>query len=114
MPDVYLAEMVCDWASRSAEFGTSLHDWIDGGAMERFGYKKNDKTYKKINSFWTNHSGRKSVNLSKFLVILILSYVSVSFIVFRFRHPDFTDAQIILHFRDAMLWGTLVNPVESK
>ena len=51
MPDVYLAEMVCDWASRSAEFGTSLHDWIDGGAMERFGYKKNDKTYKKINYF---------------------------------------------------------------
>lgn len=80
--------------------------------------KRMTKLTKKLttlwDSFWTNHSGRKSVNLSKFLVILILSYVSVSFIVFRFRHPDFTDAQIILHFRDAMLWGTLVNPVESK
>ena len=35
MPDVCLAEMVCDWKGRSEERGTSLHDWI-GTAKVRF------------------------------------------------------------------------------
>lgn len=48
MPEVYLAEMICDWKSRAEEFGTSLMDWIDGGAMERFKYEKDCEVYKKL------------------------------------------------------------------
>lgn len=51
MPRVYLAEMVCDWAARASEFGTSLHDWITGGAMKRYSFKKNSKVYKDIMFF---------------------------------------------------------------
>lgn len=32
MPDVYLAEMVCDCAARSAEFGTDLRKWFSESA----------------------------------------------------------------------------------
>lgn len=28
MPEVCVAEMVCDWLARAQEFGTSLKDWI--------------------------------------------------------------------------------------
>lgn len=51
MPSVYLAEMVCDWKARSSEFGSSLKDWIDNGASERFGYTKRDKVYKEIMTY---------------------------------------------------------------
>lgn len=48
MPDVYVAEMVCDWKARSEEFGTSLRDWIDEQATKRFTFTKEDKVYKQI------------------------------------------------------------------
>jgi hypothetical protein len=48
MPDVFVAEMVCDWKARSEEFGTSLRDWIDETATKRWGFVKDDKIYKKI------------------------------------------------------------------
>lgn len=51
MPAVYIAELVCDWKARSSEFGSSLREWIDGGAAERFGYTKRDKIYKEIMYF---------------------------------------------------------------
>jgi hypothetical protein len=51
MPDVYIAEMVCDWKARSSEFGSSLKDWIDNGAAQRFGYTKRDKVYKTIMAY---------------------------------------------------------------
>lgn len=51
MPDVYLAEMVCDWKARSEEFGTSLRDWIDETATKRYGFAKDDKVYKEITGF---------------------------------------------------------------
>lgn len=51
MPRLYLAEMVCDWAARAAEFGASLIDWIHGGAMKRYGFTKNTKVYKEIMFF---------------------------------------------------------------
>lgn len=51
MPRLYIAEMVCDWAARSAEFGSSVHDWISGGAMKRFEFNKNTKVYKEIMFF---------------------------------------------------------------
>jgi hypothetical protein len=51
MPSVFLAEAVCDWKSRSEEFGTSLRDWIDNEATKRFGFTKEDKIYKEIMGF---------------------------------------------------------------
>jgi len=51
MPSVYIAEMVCDWKARSSEFGSSLKDWIDNGAAERFQYTKREKVYKEIMTY---------------------------------------------------------------
>jgi hypothetical protein len=48
MPDLYLAELACDWKARSQEFGTSLTDWINDTALDRFKFKKDDEVYKKI------------------------------------------------------------------
>lgn len=36
MPEVYVAEMVCDWYARSQEFGTSLRDWFTQTAMPKW------------------------------------------------------------------------------
>jgi len=51
MPLVYVAEMVCDWKARSAEFGSSLQEWIDTQATKRFSFVKRDKIYRDINRF---------------------------------------------------------------
>ena len=40
--------MVADWKARSEEFGTSLREWIDEHATKRFGFTKEDDTYKEI------------------------------------------------------------------
>jgi hypothetical protein len=48
MSDLDIAEMACDWAARSKEQGTSIWEWIEGPAMERFGFKKSDPVYSKI------------------------------------------------------------------
>jgi len=36
MPEIAVAEMVCDWYARSQEFGTGLREWITSQAVERF------------------------------------------------------------------------------
>jgi hypothetical protein len=51
MPDVYLAEMACDWKSRSEEFGTNLREWVDDFATVKWGFSKTDEVYKKITRF---------------------------------------------------------------
>ena len=48
MPDVFLAEMVSDWKSRSEEFGTNLREWIDDVATKKWDFNKDDEIYKKI------------------------------------------------------------------
>lgn len=48
MPSVYVAELVCDWKTRSSEFGSSLVDWINDKGAKRFSYTKRDKVYKEI------------------------------------------------------------------
>ena len=48
MPDVYLAEWVCDCAARSAEFGTAIREWIDTEATAKYDFKVDDETYVKI------------------------------------------------------------------
>lgn len=45
---VYLLELLCDWKSRSEQFGTSLIEYINGPAMKRFDFDKNDEVYKTL------------------------------------------------------------------
>jgi hypothetical protein len=51
MPDVYLAEMVCDLKARSEEFGTSLMDYINEVGVKRWSIDKEHNCYKKIVKF---------------------------------------------------------------
>ena len=51
MPDVYLAEMVCDLKARSEEFGTDLRKWIDEEATRRYEFTSGDKVYKDLMRF---------------------------------------------------------------
>lgn len=51
MPDVYVAEMVCDWKARSEEFGESLRDYINDKATKQYGFSREDTVYKKIMEF---------------------------------------------------------------
>jgi len=51
MPEVYLAEFVCDVKARSEEFGTSLREWIDVSATKKWSFTKDDDVYKKIMKF---------------------------------------------------------------
>ncbi len=46
-----IGEMVCDWSARATEFATSLREWVDEGAAQRYGYKKGDKVYRTIMEF---------------------------------------------------------------
>jgi hypothetical protein len=48
MPDLYIAEAVVDWKSRSEEFGTDLRQWIDEYATKKWNFTKDDEIYKKI------------------------------------------------------------------
>ncbi len=49
MPEICIAEMVCDWYARSQEFGTGLREWIDKEAVKR--YKIKDAEYQQIKYF---------------------------------------------------------------
>jgi hypothetical protein len=51
MPDLYLAEMVCDCKARSSEFGTDVRNWFDNEAKLKYGYEKTDLVYTKILKF---------------------------------------------------------------
>ena len=51
MPDVYIAEMVCDVKARSEEFGTDLRKWIDEEATKRYKFTMEDKVYKDLMRF---------------------------------------------------------------
>lgn len=51
MPDVYLAELVCDTKARSEEFGTSLRDYIETVALKKWKITKEHRVYKRILEF---------------------------------------------------------------
>ncbi len=48
MPDIAVAEMVCDWYARAQEFGTGLRDWIVK-AVDRF--KIDDADLQRVNRY---------------------------------------------------------------
>lgn len=49
MPEVCVAEMICDWYARSQEFGSSLRDWINQTAVKKYKIKKTSAQWKWIN-----------------------------------------------------------------
>ncbi len=51
MPEIAVAEMVCDWYARSQEFGTGLRDWIKDVAIERFHIDTESEQYAWIEKF---------------------------------------------------------------
>lgn len=48
MPRVYVAEMICDWKSRSSEFGGDVVEWVKDKATKKFGFSTKGKVYKEI------------------------------------------------------------------
>jgi len=48
MPRVYVAEMICDWYSRSNEFGSDVREWIKDKATKKFNFTYQSKAYKQI------------------------------------------------------------------
>lgn len=51
MPEVYIAEMVCDCAARSAEFGTDVRVWFSEIASLKYSYQMTDSVGKKIEKY---------------------------------------------------------------
>lgn len=51
MPSLFIAEMVCDWKSRSSEFGNNLTDWIKDRATSKFHFTSRSAIYKEIMKF---------------------------------------------------------------
>jgi hypothetical protein len=51
MSRLYLAEMCCDWHSRSSEFGTDLWVWVKEEAIPKYKISTSGKTYKEIKGF---------------------------------------------------------------
>jgi len=48
MPNIYLAEMVCDCYSRSTEFGQDIRVWFAEKATAKYNFNMDDKVGKKI------------------------------------------------------------------
>lgn len=51
MPEVYIAEMVCDFISRSTEFGTDVRSWIESSATKKYNFTMTDEVGTKISKF---------------------------------------------------------------
>jgi len=51
MPEIAVAEMVCDWYARSQEFGTGLCEWITTQAMTRFHIDPDSEQYGWVKKF---------------------------------------------------------------
>lgn len=51
MPEVAVAEMVCDWRARSQEFSTDLREFVKHDAVERFAFDTAPEQVKWINTF---------------------------------------------------------------
>lgn len=48
MPEVYVAEMVCDCTARSGEFGSDVRVWFTNVATDKYGFKMEDPIGLKI------------------------------------------------------------------
>lgn len=48
MDRLHLGELVCDWASRSSEFGTNLRDFLKDEATKKFDMTVQSRAYREI------------------------------------------------------------------
>lgn len=51
VPRIYVAEMVCDWAARSSEFGNDVRQWIKESATKKYQFKTSGKVFKEVKEF---------------------------------------------------------------
>ena len=51
MPRIYIAEMACDLAARSTEFGNDVREWIRDNATKKYNTTPNCKCYKQLMGF---------------------------------------------------------------
>jgi hypothetical protein len=51
MPEICVAEMVCDWYARAQEFGTDLREWIDTEAAQKYRIDVRGQQYQWIQGF---------------------------------------------------------------
>lgn len=51
MPEVYIAEMVCDCTARSGEFGSDIRNWFTMSATTKYDFTMEDEVGKKITYF---------------------------------------------------------------
>jgi hypothetical protein len=51
MPEIYIAEMVCDWKARSSEKGTGFIEYIKEVNLPRFGVTTKMAVYRKIKKY---------------------------------------------------------------
>ena len=51
MPEITVAEMVCDWYARSQEFGTGLREWITNVAIERYRINRETESFRQVEKF---------------------------------------------------------------
>jgi len=51
MPELFLAEMVCDWMARSMEYKDDIFKWMEGPALKRYNFTKDDEVYNSIIKF---------------------------------------------------------------
>lgn len=63
MPDVYVAEMVCDWKARSSEMGLDFREWIEVEAPKKYGYAEPMAT--KIKYYASLITDAPFINLNK-------------------------------------------------
>jgi hypothetical protein len=51
MPEIAVAEWVCDIKARSSEFGTDLRDWVRNTALDKYDISSKGKAYKTIKKY---------------------------------------------------------------
>ena len=51
MPEIYLAEIACDWFARSNEAGTDLRQWIKEEAVPKYNMSQQGKAYRLIKKY---------------------------------------------------------------
>lgn len=51
MPDIYVAEMVCDWVARAGELGKDVREFIEKEAMINYAFTTGSEVYGKIEKY---------------------------------------------------------------
>lgn len=51
MPEIYVAEMVCDCAARGQEFGSDVREWFEKSATVKYNFKMDDEVGQLITKY---------------------------------------------------------------